>query len=52
MGLRVGQILSADEFLTRFGDKTARYELLEGQPIPPSDRRHTPPADRPAVARR
>ena len=34
MGLRVGQILSADEFLTRFGDKTARYELLEGQPIP------------------
>lgn len=34
MGLRVGQILSADEFLTRFGDKTGRYELLEGQPIP------------------
>ena len=34
MGLRVGQILSADEFLTRFGDKTERYELLEGQPIP------------------
>ena len=34
MGLRVGQILSADEFLTRFGDKTGRHELLEGQPIP------------------
>jgi Uma2 family endonuclease len=34
MGLRVGQILSTDEFLTRFGDKTGRYELLEGQPIP------------------
>jgi Uma2 family endonuclease len=34
MGLRVGQILSAEEFLTRFGDKTGRYELLEGQPIP------------------
>jgi len=34
MGLRVGQILSADEFLTRFGDKIGRYELLEGQPIP------------------
>ena len=34
MGLRVGQILSADEFLARFGDKTERYELLEGQPIP------------------
>ena len=34
MGLRVGQILSADEFLTRLGDKTGRYELLDGQPIP------------------
>lgn len=34
MGLRVGQTLGVDEFLARFGDKTERYELLEGQPIP------------------
>ena len=34
MGLRVGQTLGVDEFLARFGDKTERYELLDGQPIP------------------
>ena len=36
MGLRVGQTLGVDEFLARFGDKTDRYELLEGLPIPRS----------------
>jgi Uma2 family endonuclease len=34
MGLRVGQSMGVDEFLARFGDKTERYELLDGQPIP------------------
>lgn len=34
MALRVGQILTSEDFLTRFGDKIGRYELLEGQPIP------------------
>jgi Uma2 family endonuclease len=34
MGLRAGQSMGVDEFLARFGDKTARYELLDSQPIP------------------
>ena len=34
MGLRVGQSMGVEEFLARFGDKTERYELLDGQPIP------------------
>jgi Uma2 family endonuclease len=34
MGLRASQTMGIDEFLARFGDKTERYELLDGLPIP------------------
>jgi len=34
MGLRAGQSMDVEEFLARFGDKTERYELLDGLPIP------------------
>ena len=34
MGLRASQTMGVDEFLARFGDKTERYELLDGLPIP------------------
>jgi Uma2 family endonuclease len=36
MGLRVSQSMDVEEFLARFGDKTERYELLDGLPIPRS----------------
>lgn len=36
MGLRASQTMGVDEFLARFGDKTDRYELLDGLPIPRS----------------
>jgi Uma2 family endonuclease len=34
--LRVSQSMDVEEFLARFGDKTERYELLDGLPIPRS----------------
>jgi Uma2 family endonuclease len=34
MGLRASQTMGIEEFLARFGDKTERYELLDGLPIP------------------
>jgi Uma2 family endonuclease len=36
MSLRAGQSMDVEEFLARFGDKTERYELLDGLPIPRS----------------
>jgi Uma2 family endonuclease len=36
MGLRASQSMGVEEFLARFGDKTERYELLDGLPIPRS----------------
>lgn len=36
MGLRATQSMGVEEFLARFGDKTERYELLDGLPIPRS----------------
>jgi Uma2 family endonuclease len=36
MGLRASQTMGVEEFLARFGDKTERYELLDGLPIPRS----------------
>ena len=34
MSLRAGHSMNVEEFLARFGDKTERYELLDGLPIP------------------
>ena len=36
MSLRAGHSMNVEEFLARFGDKTERYELLDGLPIPRS----------------
>jgi Uma2 family endonuclease len=36
MGLRASQSMGVEEFLARFGDRTERYELLDGLPIPRS----------------